>query len=226
MGIRVLASGSPGVVRLEQGREVVLVRYPSRAGAQPLAGGDQVEGFVRPRRAGVPAGSRRSPRYIRRTMAELTHVDASGKARMVDVSGKGTTARFARATGAIAMKPETLEAIRNNGIAKGDVLGVARVAGIMAAKKTPDLIPLCHQLPLSSVQVDFELDASLPGVRVTASVTTQAQTGVEMEAILAVSVTLVTLYDMAKGVDKGMRIGEISLQEKRGGKSGDWVREA
>ncbi|MBC7894377.1 MAG: cyclic pyranopterin monophosphate synthase MoaC [Cytophagaceae bacterium] len=157
-------------------------------------------------------------------MADLSHVDPTGKARMVDVSGKKATRRFAKASGAITMKAETLEAIRGNSLAKGDVLGVARVAGIMAAKRTADLIPLCHQLPLSSVTVDFEMDQSLPGVRVVASASTEAQTGVEMEAILAVSVSLITLYDMAKGVDKGMQIGEISLVEKRGGKSGDWVR--
>ncbi|MCC6318363.1 MAG: cyclic pyranopterin monophosphate synthase MoaC [Gemmatimonadaceae bacterium] len=157
-------------------------------------------------------------------MSELSHVDPSGKARMVDVSGKPVTARSARASGCIRMKRETLDAIRGNSLAKGDVLGVARIAGIMAAKKTADLVPLCHQLPLSAVTLDFELDQSLPGVRVVASASTEAQTGVEMEAIVAVSVSLVTLYDMAKGVDKGMEIGEISLIEKRGGKSGDWVR--
>ena len=159
-------------------------------------------------------------------MADLTHVDPSGKARMVDVSGKRNTLRSAKASGYIAMQPQTLTAIRDNAIAKGDVLGVARVAGIMAAKRTPELIPLCHQIGLTSVEVDFELDPVLPGIRVVAAVSTEAQTGVEMEAIVAVSVTLVTLYDMAKGVDKGMRIGEISLLEKRGGKSGDWLREA
>jgi cyclic pyranopterin phosphate synthase len=159
-------------------------------------------------------------------MSDLSHVDPAGKARMVDVSGKEPTKRFARATGAITMKAATLEAIRGNTLAKGDVLGVARIAGIMAAKKTADLVPLCHQLPLSAVTVDFELDQSLPGVRVVASASTEAQTGVEMEAIVAVSVSLITLYDMAKGVDKGMQIGEISLAEKRGGKSGDWVRNA
>jgi cyclic pyranopterin phosphate synthase len=158
-------------------------------------------------------------------MADLTHVDPKGKARMVDVSGKEATRRFAKATGAITMKPETLDAIRSNSLAKGDVLGVARIAGIMAAKKTADLIPLCHQLPLSSVTVDFELDQSLPGVRVVASASTEAQTGVEMEAMVAVSVSLVTLYDMVKGVDMHMEIGQISVVEKRGGKSGDWVRD-
>lgn len=131
---------------------------------------------------------------------------------------------MARAVGQIRMKPETLVAIRDNALAKGDVLGVSRVAGIMAAKRTAELVPLCHQLPLSDIRIDFTLDPSLPGVRVEAQAKTVGQTGVEMEAIIAVSVSLVTLYDMAKGVDKGMVIGEISLVEKRGGKSGDWVR--
>lgn len=143
---------------------------------------------------------------------------------MVDISGKVESVRMARARGEIRMKMETLRAIRENSLAKGDVLGVARVAGILAAKRTSELVPLCHQLPLADVRIDFSLDESLPGVRVDAVVKTVAQTGVEMEAIIAVSVSLVTLYDMAKGVDKGMVIGEISLVEKRGGKSGDWVR--
>ena len=157
-------------------------------------------------------------------LTALSHVDSTGKARMVDVTGKGTTRRYARAAGSIRMSGEALEAIRNNAVAKGDVLGVARLAGITAAKKTADLVPLCHQVPLTNVELDLELDAALPGVRVVASVTTEAQTGVEMEAITAVSVSLVTLYDMVKGVDKAMVIGDISLLEKRGGKSGDWVR--
>jgi cyclic pyranopterin phosphate synthase len=143
---------------------------------------------------------------------------------MVDVTLKPAAERMARAVGQIRMKPETLVAIRDNALAKGDVLGVSRVAGIMAAKRTAELVPLCHQLPLSDIRIDFTLDPSLPGVRVEAQAKTVGQTGVEMEAIIAVSVSLVTLYDMAKGVDKGMVIGEISLVEKRGGKSGDWVR--
>ncbi|MGQ0766109.1 MAG: cyclic pyranopterin monophosphate synthase MoaC [Gemmatimonadota bacterium] len=153
----------------------------------------------------------------------LSHVDERGQARMVDTSSKDTSARYARATGSLRMKAETLEAIRANTLAKGDVLGVARVAGIMAAKRTADLIPLCHQLPLTSVELDFTVDESLPGIRVEGIARTVDRTGVEMEAIIAVSVSLITLYDMAKGVDKGMVIGEISLVEKRGGKSGDWV---
>lgn len=157
-------------------------------------------------------------------MSELSHVDQAGKARMVNISEKPESARLARATGQITMQAETLRAIRENTLAKGDVLGVARLAGIMAAKRTAELVPLCHQLPLSSVEVEFEADESLPGYRASATARTVARTGVEMEAIIAVSVSLVTLYDMAKGVDKGMVIGEISLAEKHGGKSGSWVR--
>jgi len=157
-------------------------------------------------------------------MTQLTHVDDSGRARMVDVSGKPVTERMARARGAISMRPETLEQIQKNQISKGDVIGVARVAGILAAKRTAELVPLCHQIPLTDVRIDFEFDQKLPGVRVEATARTAAQTGVEMEAIVAVSVSLITLYDMAKGVDKGMEMGQISLIEKRGGK-GDWVRE-
>jgi cyclic pyranopterin phosphate synthase len=158
-------------------------------------------------------------------MTQLTHVDDSGNARMVDVSGKAVTERVARARGAITMGASTLELIRRNQIAKGDVLGVARVAGIMAAKRTSELVPLCHPIGLSDVQVDLSLDDSLPGVRVEVTAKTAAQTGVEMEAIVGVSVSLVTLYDMVKGVDMHMEIGQISVVEKRGGKSGDWVRD-
>ena len=157
-------------------------------------------------------------------MSDLSHIDAQGRAKMVDVSSKAVTARMARATGSIRMKPETLDAIRSNAVAKGDVLGVARIAGIMAAKRTAELIPLCHPLPLTDVSVDIAFDDALPGLRVEAAARTAAQTGVEMEAIVAVSVTLVTVYDMAKAVDKSMVIGEISLTEKVGGRSGHWVK--
>ena len=157
-------------------------------------------------------------------MSDLSHVDAEGRARMVDVSEKDVTVRMARATGAIRMRPETLDAIRANAIAKGDVLGVARLAGIMAAKRTSELVPLCHPIPLSDIRVDITIDESLPGLRVEAAAKTAAQTGVEMEAIIAVSVTLVTVYDMAKAVDKNMVIGEILLAEKLGGRSGHWTR--
>ena len=157
-------------------------------------------------------------------MSDLSHVDDQGRARMVDVSAKPVTPRMARATGSIQMQRETLEAIRANTIAKGDALGVARIAGIMAAKRTAELIPLCHPLPLSDVSVDFTIDDELPGLRVEATAKTAAQTGVEMEALVAVSVSLVTVYDMAKAVDKSMVIGAISLAEKLGGKSGHWQR--
>jgi cyclic pyranopterin phosphate synthase len=157
-------------------------------------------------------------------VSDLSHVDDEGKARMVDVSGKPVTARMARATGSIQMRRETLDAIRSNTVAKGDVLGVARIAGIMAAKRTSELVPLCHPIALSDVSVEFSLDDALPGIRVEATAKTAAQTGVEMEAITAVSVSLITVYDMAKALDKSMVIGAISLAEKVGGKSGTWKR--
>jgi cyclic pyranopterin phosphate synthase len=157
-------------------------------------------------------------------MSDLSHVDEQGRARMVDVSGKAVTLRMARATGSIQMRRETLDAIRSNVVAKGDVLGVARVAGIMAAKRTSELVPLCHPIALSDITVDFTIDDALPGLRVEATAKTAAQTGVEMEAIMAVSVSLITVYDMAKALDKSMVIGAISLAEKVGGKSGHWKR--
>ena len=157
-------------------------------------------------------------------MPDLTHVDSTGTARMVDVSKKPATERLARASGVISMAPATLQAIRDNTVKKGDVLGVSRVAGIMAAKRTAELIPLCHQLPLADVQIDLTLDDSLPGVRAESTVVTVGSTGVEMEAIIAVSVALITIYDMVKGVDKGTIIGEICLNEKRGGRSGHYIR--
>ena len=155
-------------------------------------------------------------------MADLTHVGADGEARMVDVSAKAETARMARAAGAIRMRAETLAAIRDNALAKGDVLAVAKIAGVMAAKKTAELVPLCHPLPLTDVQVTLSLDASLPGVRVEATARTTGRTGVEMEAITAVAVSLVTVYDMAKSHDKGMVITDVRLMEKAGGRSGHW----
>ena len=158
-------------------------------------------------------------------MSDLTHIGADGRARMVDVGGKPETERMARASGTIRMRPETLSAIRDNVLAKGDALAVARVAGIMAAKRTSELVPLCHPVALTDVQVEATLDEALPGVRVEAVARTSGRTGVEMEAILAVSVTLVTVYDMAKGVDKDMLISDIALLEKRGGRSGHWTRE-
>lgn len=156
----------------------------------------------------------------------LSHVDAQGKARMVDVSAKPETERVAVATGTITMKASTLQAIRagGTGMHKGDVIGTARLAGVMAAKRTAELIPLCHTLLLTDVQVDVEPDESLPGVRVRVTVRTTGKTGVEMEALTGASVTLLTVYDMAKAVDRGMIIGDISLAEKSGGRSGEWSR--
>ena len=155
---------------------------------------------------------------------KLSHVDDSGEARMVDLSAKTETARTARATGAIRMRPETLDAIVKAQIKKGDVLGVARIAGIMAAKKTAELIPLCHPLSLTHVGLELAADAALPGVRVEATVSTLGRTGVEMEALTAVSVALLTVYDMAKALDRGMEISDISLAEKSGGASGKYSR--
>lgn len=150
----------------------------------------------------------------------LTHFDAQGDAHMVDVTGKKVTARVAIAEGYVKMAAETLEIISEGRARKGDVLGVARLAGIMGAKKTPDLIPLCHPLPLSKVALDLNLDADLPGVRITASVRTTGRTGVEMEALSAVSIAALTIFDMAKAADKAMQIGGIRVKLKDGGKSG------
>ena len=153
-------------------------------------------------------------------MAELTHLDAQGKARMVDVGGKAETQRVAVAEGLIAMSAEALAAIRDGAVPKGDVLAAARIAGIMAAKKTAELIPLCHPLALDAVTVDFAVEAG--AVKVTASASLTGRTGVEMEALTAASVALLTIYDMVKALDKGMIISGLRLLEKRGGKSGDW----
>ena len=144
---------------------------------------------------------------------------------MVDISDKPVTHRMAKARGVIRMKPETLEAIRQGATRKGDVIAVARIAGIMAAKRTSELVPLCHPIPLTDVDLTIDLDDSLPGARVTASAKTAAQTGVEMEAVVAASVTLITIFDMVKGLDRDLIIGEITITEKHGGKSGDWVRD-
>jgi cyclic pyranopterin phosphate synthase len=152
----------------------------------------------------------------------LSHVSDTGEARMVDVTAKPDTDRVARATGVIRMEPSTLAAIMNAEIKKGDVLGVARIAGIMAAKRTADLIPLCHPLSLTNVAVVLTADAALPGVRAEATVRTTGRTGVEMEALTAVTVSLLTIYDMAKAVDRAMRIGDIALAEKSGGASGHY----
>ena len=153
-------------------------------------------------------------------MSELTHLDERGNARMVDVGGKVETARVAIASGRIRMSPEALAAIHTGDVAKGDVLAAARIAGIMAAKKTAELIPLCHPLALDSVGVDFAFEAD--GVRATATASLTGRTGVEMEAMTATAIALLTIYDMAKAVDKGMVIEAVQLIEKRGGKSGTW----
>lgn len=155
-------------------------------------------------------------------MTGLTHLDEDGAARMVDVSAKAMTAREAVASGRIGMSEEAAKAIADGLVKKGDVLAVARVAGIMAAKRTADLIPLCHPIALSAVTVDFDLDEG--GVAVTATARTAGQTGVEMEALTAASVALLTIYDMAKALDKGMVIDNVRLIAKTGGKSGDWRR--
>ncbi len=153
-------------------------------------------------------------------MTKLTHLDAAGNAAMVDVSAKPATEREALAEGRITMSAEALAAIRDGAVKKGDVLATARIAGIMAAKKTSELIPLCHPLMLSKVAVDFEFEAN--GLRVIAIARLSGQTGVEMEALTATSMALLTIYDMAKALDKGMVISGLRLLEKRGGKSGDW----
>lgn len=158
-------------------------------------------------------------------MSGLTHFDDQGQAHMVDVSAKPVTDRMAVAEGAVVMTAETLALITEGRAKKGDVLGVARLAGIMAAKKTADLIPLCHPLPITRVALDLTPDASLPGIRVAATVKTGGQTGVEMEALTAVSVACLTIYDMVKAVEKGMRIEGIRLRLKEGGKSGRWEAE-
>jgi cyclic pyranopterin phosphate synthase len=153
-------------------------------------------------------------------MSKLTHLDDAGAAHMVDVGAKATTSREAVAEGRISMSAEALSAIRDGTAKKGDVLAVARVAGIMAAKKTSDLIPLCHPIALSSATVDFDFEDK--AIRVTATARTSGQTGVEMEALTAASVALLTLYDMAKALDKGMIMSGIRLLAKSGGRSGDW----
>ncbi|HKS05704.1 MAG TPA: cyclic pyranopterin monophosphate synthase MoaC [Gemmatimonadaceae bacterium] len=157
-------------------------------------------------------------------MTSFSHLDESGKARMVDVSEKPATAREARADGEIVMSLETLKAIETNVVAKGDVLSVAQLAGVMAAKRTGELIPLCHPIPLTDVRVVLRADPNIPGVRCEATVRTIAQTGVEMEAMTAVSVALLTVYDMAKAADRGMEIRGIKLLAKSGGRSGTWKR--
>lgn len=160
-----------------------------------------------------------------KTGDRLTHLDARGEAHMVDVGAKAITTREALAEGHISMAPATLALIRDGLAKKGDVIAVARLAGIMAAKKTHELIPLCHPLLLTKVSVEIEPDDALPGMRVVARARVSGQTGVEMEALTAVSVACLTIYDMAKAVDRAMQIGGIRLLEKSGGQSGDWRAE-
>ncbi len=155
----------------------------------------------------------------------LTHLDSQGNAQMVDVSGKDATVRDAVAQGLVCMKPSTLRLIREGGIDKGDVLAVARVAGIMAAKRTWELIPMCHPVPLDRVAIEFDLDAEAGAVRITASARTTAKTGVEMEALTAVNIAALTIYDMAKAVDRAMTISEVRLVSKSGGRSGEYSSE-
>ncbi|MDC6170756.1 cyclic pyranopterin monophosphate synthase MoaC [Paucibacter sp. XJ19-41] len=152
----------------------------------------------------------------------LTHFDAQGQAHMVDVSAKAETHRIARAAGRISMLPATLALLTRGTAKKGDVLGIARIAAIQAAKRTAELIPLCHPLPITRVAVEFEIDESGASVQCTAQVETLGRTGVEMEALTAVQIGLLTIYDMCKAADRGMVMGEIRVLEKQGGKSGDW----
>lgn len=156
---------------------------------------------------------------------KLTHLDSRGRARMVDVGSKSDTERLAIARGEICMRPETLALIQEGSLQKGDVFTVAQIAGVMAAKRTSELIPLCHPLPLTQVHVDIQPNEALPGLEVTASVRTTGKTGVEMEALTAVAVAALTVYDMAKAAEKTMRIQNIRLVEKHGGRSGDVVNE-
>lgn len=158
-------------------------------------------------------------------MNHLTHLDSEGQAHMVDVGQKADTEREAVAHGEVHLQAETLHLIQQGDLPKGDVLGTARLAGIMAAKRTPDLIPLCHTLLLTHVGVECEVDTQGNRILVTATVRSRGQTGVEMEALTAVGVACLTVYDMAKGIERGIRIGPIQLMVKRGGKSGEWVRE-
>ena len=158
-------------------------------------------------------------------MSKLTHFNASGEAHMVDVGDKASTQRVAVAEGHIMMQAETLARILAGDHKKGDVLGIARIAAIMAAKRTAELIPLCHPIPISGMQVDFEADTDKAQIRCVVSVKTSGQTGVEMEALTAVQVALLTIYDMCKAVDRGMTLQDIRLLRKSGGKSGDWQRQ-
>jgi len=158
-------------------------------------------------------------------MTELSHIDARGRAAMVDVGAKDETVRVARAEAFVKMAPETLAVIQDQAIPKGDVIAAARIAGIMAAKRTHELIPLCHQLNLSGVVVDLEPDPELPGLHIVTEARLRGQTGVEMEALVAASVAGLTVYDMCKAIDRGMEVTSVRLLEKSGGRSGHWRRE-
>ena len=171
---------------------------------------------------GARKGATKHPKRATSVKPRLSHVDAAGAATMVDVTAKAPTARRAAAEGRITMSAAAFRAVRANRVKKGDVLAVARIAGIQAAKRTAETITLCHPLALTDVQVALSLDAKLPGVHAEATVATNAQTGVEMEALVAVTVALLTVYDMAKALDKGMVIGRVRLLEKTGGKSGPY----
>lgn len=175
-----------------------------------------------PPQAGVGIGRGWSGKAVPRRAGKLTHLSGRGAARMVDVSAKPETERVAVAEGRVVMAPKTLAIVRRGDAKKGDVLGAARIAGILAAKRTHELIPLCHPLLLSQIEVEVAPDAKLPGVIVTARVKVAGQTGVEMEALTAVSVACLTVYDMVKAVERGMRIDGIRLIEKRGGRSGHY----
>jgi len=159
-------------------------------------------------------------------MSELSHIDACGRAAMVDVGGKEETERLARAEAAVVMAPETLAVIEDQTVPKGDVIAAARLAGIMAAKRTCELIPLCHQLNLSAVTVDLAPDETLPGLRIVTEARLRGRTGVEMEALVAASVAALTVYDMCKAIDRGMEVSGVRLLEKSGGRSGTWRRAA
>ena len=156
-------------------------------------------------------------------MSRLTHIDGGGRARMVDVTQKAQTDRIATAAGTLRCRPETLAAVREGNAPKGAVIATAELAGVMAAKRTAGLIPLCHPLPLTKVAVEIEMDDHLPGFRVGAEVRTKAVTGVEMEALTAVSIACLTLFDMLKAIDRTMTIGDVAVTSKSGGRSGDWT---
>src|SRR3954464_11011475 len=168
--------------------------------------------------------SKTNPIHRDASSGDLTHLHERGRARMVDVSAKGETVRIATARGRVLMRPETLRLIQTGGVAKGDVLAIAQVAGVMGAKRTSDIIPLCHPLPITGVDLAFHLDADRSSVEITASARVVGKTGVEMEALTAVSTAALTIYDMCKAVDKDMLIDQIRLVRKTGGKSGDYQR--